>query len=299
MQGRRISLPALAALAHDMYGRESQLVAKGLTSFVPGLRFLESLSDSAEDLEEYRRIHILSSMDHIGGNSEFMAWLAKARREAAERYQRTQLHEDSQLTALDRKIFRLQAQDRESFRRMLRPIKEETQRRWRDEVVRFSSELSDSMERDSKSRMALYRAVMGQADARTGLGLNKRLSTSRQPLYCKPIASKWKVCFEIDQVKLAKPDIGPSTDLVTGEVIDIGIEFELWLSVHPFNFDEGAVDTCGTLSFDNLFPIRNRFSAPYASFKSFRELEALIRIHVEMFLLIEPDLEKALNEDAP
>lgn len=144
--------------------------------------------------------------------------------------------------------------------------------------------------------MALYKAVMQQEEEKTSLVLDRETSTTRAPVYAMACGQDWKVCLRLDHVVLAKPYFGPFTDAKTGEIFPGGVQFELSMEIRRQAKNGSGSTRVAPLRFEWLFPIADGLFGPasYSEFTSLRELEALIRIHIQMFLLIREDLERAL-----
>ena len=292
-----MSLAHLAALVDDLYAREQLLLSSGLNSFTPLLRVIEDFSESQEELKEYRDFTIANNKSFIVKDPEFLAHWNGLKREAQERHKATGNIWELELVTLKKRWRRRQLETDESeIYKMLRPYKEERARLWAIEVGRYAGALSEEFEAKSKSRMALYKAVMEQQQDKTGLLLDRELSSTRAPIYSMAVGHEWKACFRLDQVLLAKPFGGVMTNETTGEKIRIGVQFDLWMQIWQRINDGSEFKKVAPLSFQWLFPIGPTLFGPasYSEFTSLRELEALIRIHLQMFLLIRQDLERAL-----
>jgi hypothetical protein len=65
VDNNKIDLKPVASLAEGIWRREALLHTKGIKSFSPYLRFLESFSENDADLQEYRDVQILASKANI------------------------------------------------------------------------------------------------------------------------------------------------------------------------------------------------------------------------------------------
>ena len=93
-----------------------------------------------------------------------------------------------------------------------------------------------------------------------------------------------------------KPSIDPETGRHERRVFP---SVDVWLNIRPLKPREDESGKRAGLKFDWLFPIRHLGCAGGCGpFASLRELEAILRIYIEMFRLIEPELEAALVKDS-
>jgi plasmid maintenance system killer protein len=295
--GAAMSLADVTALIDDLYAREQLLLSSGLNSFTPLLRVIEDFSESPEELKEYRDFTIANNKSFIVKDPEFLAHWNRLKREAQDEHEATGKIWELELLNLRKRWRRREweAGALETYR-MLKPYKEERARLWAIEVERYATELPAEFEAKSKSRMGLYKAVMQQEQERTGVLLDRELSSTRAPIYSMAVGHDWKVCFRLDHVLLAKQFDGVMTDETTGERIRIGLQFDLWMQIWQRAEDGGEFRKIAPLSFQWLFPIGPTLFGPasYSKFTSLRELEALIRIHIQMFLFIREGLERTL-----
>jgi len=292
-----LTLTRVAALVDDFYAREHVLLSCGLNSFTPLLRVIEDFSESPQELKEYRDFTIANARNFITPDPVFRTRRGQLKQEAQERLKATDNIWELELLSLEKRWRRREweAGALETYR-MLKPYKEERARLWAIEVERYATELSKEFEAKSKSRMALYKAVMQQEQERTGLLPDRETSTTRAPVYSMAFGQDWKLCLRLDHVVLAKPYLGPYKDAKTGEVFPGGVQFELSMEIRRRVKNGGEFTRAAPLRFEWLFPIAVGLFGPasYSEFTSLRELEALIRIHIRMFLLIREDFEKAL-----
>jgi hypothetical protein len=171
---------------------------------------------------------------------------------------------------------------------------------WAAEVARFSTNLSMHEEWQSKPRVALCKAIMKQEEDRAGLVFDKMLSTQASPGFSKQVGNGWKIAIKIDGVPLKKPIEPPGFVEETGEIIASSATFESWIEIRAVA-NRGPTTIRASCRPEFFFPIAERVLPPphYRSFGSLRQLEALIRIHVEMFLLIQDELTEALLNESP
>jgi hypothetical protein len=294
MQRERLRIPEVAALVNGIFAREKVLVCNGLDSFIPLLRFIEDFSESREELDEYRYFEIGVAKRYISNDPDFEAWFDQQRAKADERYEVTGDPSERQIPGLKRRWWKEQAKGN-AFA-ILQPYKQERMRLWDIEVTGHSTQLSSDFEAQGKSRVALFRAVMEQEQHRTGLGLDRKLSSTRSPAYSLAVGKEWKIAMRLDHVALAKPYGGPTTDVRTGQVFPGGVQFSLHMDVCLLDRQGGGYTSVAPVRFDSLFPIGSGLFGPasYAQFSSLHQLEALVRIHAKMFSLIRPELESAL-----
>ncbi|MBA4096689.1 MAG: hypothetical protein C0484_07970 [Rhodospirillum sp.] len=74
---------------------------------------------------------------------------------------------------------------------------------------------------------------------------------------------------------------------------------DVWLNIRPLKPREDESGKRAGLKFDWLFLIRQEGCAGgYGPFASLRELEAILRIYIRMFQLIEAELEAALVKES-
>jgi len=287
----------VAALAEGLFAREQVLVSNGLNSFTPLLRFTRDFSESTQELNEYRYFVIGAAKRGVARDPDFDAWFTRRRQEAQQRYQVTGDTSELELVSLKKRWWRQRAMGRRETLQMLRPYREEIASLWKIEVDTHATELSKEFEAKSKSRMAVYRAAMEQERGKTGLNMDRELSSSRAPVYSLPVGNDWKICFRLDHVLLAKPYAGGSVDVQTGEVDPGGIQFDLYLEIRRQAKSGSDSRRIAPISFESLFPIGSGLFGPraYLLFNSLRELEALTRIYNKMFGLIRPELESTLR----
>ncbi len=93
-----------------------------------------------------------------------------------------------------------------------------------------------------------------------------------------------------------KPSIDPATGRPERRVFP---SVDVWISIRPLKPREDESGKRAGLEFDWLFPSgRKDAPAGHGPFASLRELEAILRIYIEMFRLIEPELEAALLKES-
>src|SRR5262249_39345650 len=157
--------------------------------------------------------------------------------------------------SLKKRWWRQKALGRRETLQMLRPYREEIAGLWKIEVDTHATDLSKEFESKSKSRIALYKAAMEQERAKTGLNMDRELSSSRAPVYSLPVANDWKICLRLDHVLLAKPYSGGSVDVKASEVDPSGIQFDLYLEIRQEVKNSSGSRKIASISFEWLFPI--------------------------------------------
>src|SRR5262249_35837737 len=129
-------------------------------------------------------------------------------------------------------------------------------------------------------------------------GLDKKTSTKASPAFSKRVADNWKVSLKIDGVLLKEPIGPPSFSVKTGEIFSSTATLEIFMNFHRCLDSGTPLPGRAFCDFGAFFPLGDLpMQASYSSFGSLRQLEALVRIHIEMFLLIEPELAEALAQE--
>lgn len=283
-----------------MYDREKLLISRGLSSFTPALRLVEELTRDAKELEEYKQFKIASAKKFLTHDNDFRTWFHNASEAAERRYRETGNLWEDELTSFERRLMKMVIEDSPELKKLQKRYRQERLQLWAEEVEKFSTGLSASEEWRSKPRVALCGAIMRQEEVRTGLILDKTMSTQASPAFSKQVGNAWKVAMKIDGVPLKQPIGPPGYVEETGEITVPSATFESWIEIRPLVSKRQVLRAACRLEF--LFPIAERTLPPqhYRSFGSLRQLEALVRIHIEMFLLIQGELTQALlNEAVP
>ena len=184
--------------------------------------------------------------------------------------------------------------------RMRQPYEEERDELFREEVDRFSTDLCQSEEWAGQKRSVFCKAVFAALEPAAGLWLDRKLSTKVSPVFSKNLAQDWKASLHIDGSHLNSPYGKPSIDPTTGKPERrVFPSVDIWMAVRPLKPREDDSGTRARLMFGWLFPIGHEGCiGGYGPFASLRELEAILRIYIEMFRLIEPELEAALVKDS-
>ena len=180
------------------------------------------------------------------------------------------------------------------------PYEDEREELFREEVDRFSTDLSQSEEWAGQKRSVFCKAVFAALEPAAGLWLDRKLSTKVSPVFSKNLAQGWKASLHIDGSHLNRPYRKPSIDPATGRPERrVFPSVDVWMGIRPLKPREDESGKRAGLKLDWLFPIRQEGCAGgYGPFASLRELEAILRIYIEMFRLLEPELEAALLKES-
>jgi hypothetical protein len=294
-----ISLQYVAELIDLTYARKAVLHGKGLHSFAQALKFAESFAESVEELEEYRRFLMQSAKNHAARDMAFTQWFNTARDEASARQLRTGNIWEGKLTRFEQRFWRLRAQNPKELRFLQQPYRDERESLWQEEVAAFSTELWQKEKREAPPRTALCIAIIEEYRSSTRLTLDSSLSTQASPVLSTLVADQWKVALHIDRESLKEPFRPRIYAPEIGEWQAHFIYFDPWLSIRPLRKYDDNVERSAAIMFEWLFPIREVALPPvnYRPFGSLREFEAVVRIHMEMFLLIREELEQALLQE--
>lgn len=299
MSSPTLPLRHVAALIDRCNERESLLHANHIHSFAPALRFTESLAGSRQELEDFRKHRNRVMKLHVWPDESFAAELAQAEEEARKRYLASGDIWDDEVTAFRRRFMQLRFQSPAEFRRLQEPYRSEQAELIKEEVERFSKPLSVSEDHRSQKNATFYTAVFESEHLRTGLSLDRKLSTRASPVFSKTVAQDWKVAIHVDGQKLNAPYLHPVKNRTTGETLYPGPSVETYVSIRPLSPSREQVGAYAHLRFDWVFPIYELGLAPsYEYFRSRKELDATLRIYIEMFCLIEHEVSAALLLDS-
>jgi len=290
-----LSLKHVAGLIDRCYEREPLLHANHVHSFAPALRFTESLARSREELEENRKHHNRVMKLYVWPDESFAAEFARAQEEARKRYLASGNIWDGEVTAFRRRFMQLRFQAPAEFTKLQEPYRSEQAELFREEVERFSTPLSISEDHRSQKNADFCKVVFESEHLRTGLFLDRKLSTRASPVFSKTVAQDWKVAIHIDGKKLNDPYLHPVKNRTTGETLYPGPSVETYVSIRPLSPSKEQVGRYAHFRFDWIFPIYELGLAPsYDYFRSHKELEAILRIYIELFCLIEHEVSAAL-----
>jgi hypothetical protein len=295
MTGIFLYLKHVADLLDRCYEREAMLHANHIHSFAPLLRFDEQLAASADELAEHRAFLTVQSKGYLWPDEAAAAAFDAARDEANRRAYESGNSWEAQPTAFLRRRTKMQFQQSKQFRELFAPYKATRADLFEEELRSFSTAVSIAEDWHGQRNTAFCKAVFASQEAATGLALDRKLSTKASPSFSKVLAQHWKVSIHIDGKNLNQPFGGSSEDLQTGEISYLGPWVYASMSIRPTKPSSGELKKKGMLQFDWIFPV-----PPYYHFmcRSYRELETTLRIYIEMFRLIEPELEAALARES-
>lgn len=294
----------LESLLDKFFDNESIMLDNKLRSFVPSLRFVESLCESQDELEEYKKVHILINKHHTLSSNGVREQVKNLKKLGEQRASETGNSWDQYYTAYDRRINRMRHQDLESLKKVFKPYLDETYELWQQEVKLFSSDAHNKLDNNKVAdRKKLFKEVF--KNNLLGFSYDKELSTSSRPVFSKELFDPWKLCFVIDNIQL-------NMSVEYGKTMTNGIEENFTDGGNALNrpgpkldFDFGLIHkenrgaSCKTpgklslFSFDFFFPIRI-YKAAYIKFYNLEELEALYNIMLTLYSIMQDDFEKAL-----
>jgi hypothetical protein len=294
MTGIFLYLKHVSGLLDRCYEREALLHANHIHSFAPILRFDEQLADTAQELAEHRKF--------VGEAFRGYLWPDRAAAAASERMRdegRARALEsgnawDSWPTAYMRRRMEMAIQQRDHFWQMRAPYEDEQEELFREEADRFVTDLARSGEWVGVKRAEFYKAVFASRQSATGLHLDKKLSTKASPVHSKILGADWKVSIQVDGKHLNSPYNYPTEHPVSGKLQrSVFPAVEPSIAIRPLKPHGDEARRRAAFHFDWVFPIGHW----YRPFADLRELETILRIYIEMFRLIEPELEAALAKE--
>jgi hypothetical protein len=299
MTGIFLFLKHVAGLLDRCYEREALLHANRIHSFAPALRFAEQFA-SADELAAHRTFKRDRFKSDLWPDPDFDERFLKARDEAEGRQKRSGNIWEGQIDPFREHYMKMLVQARSELLRMRQPYEEERDELFRGEVDRFSTDLSQSEEWAGQKRSVFSKAVFATLEPSAGLWLDRKLSTKVSPVFSKNLAQDWKASLHIDGAHLNRPYRKPSIDPATGRPERrVFPSLDLWMAIRPLKPREDESGKRAGLMFKWLFPIGHEGCiGGYGPFASLRELEAILRIYIEMFQLIEPELEAALARES-
>lgn len=291
-----VALSHVADLIDKRYQREAVLHASHIHSFAPAIRFTEQFATNAEELAEYRAFIVANHKSAIWLDRIFEAAFSKKMEEARARRAASGKAWDGQLTAFQQRLVKLQTLEQAEYLQMQLPYRLQQADLFLAEVDRFSSIYASPEAWVSKTNTEFCKAVFASQQSDTGLLLDKKLSTKASPVYSKTVAQDWKVSIHIDGKHLNQSFPISTMNVAPGEVSFAWPRVTTYLALRQL----GAPSRPTTFEFDWFFPIRELGSpSTYNSCRSHRELEAILRIHIEMFRLLERELVTALTRPSP
>lgn len=295
MSGIFLSLKHVAGLLDRCYEREALLHANHIHSFAPILRFDEQLAATAQELAEHREFLRADFRGYLWPDRDAAAASERMRDEGRARRSESGNSWDSQPTAYRRRWMRMAIQQRDHFWQMKSPYEDEREELFREEADRFATDLADFSEWVGVKRAEFYKAVFAAHQSTTGLHLDKKLSTKASPAHSKILETDWKVSIHVDGSHLNSTRNGPSVHPVTGKVQrSVHPAVEPSIAIRPLKPRGDEARRRASFHFDWIFPIHHW----YRPFANLRELETIVRIYIEMFRLIEPELEAALAKES-
>jgi hypothetical protein len=299
MTGIFLFLKHVADLLDRCYEREALLHANHIHSFAPALRFAEQFA-SADELAAHRTFKRDRFKSDLWPDPDFDEWFLKARDEAERRRMKTGNIWEGEMDPFRERYTKMLVQARSELLRMRQPYEEDRDELFREEVDRFSTDLSQSEEWADQKRSAFCKAVFAVLEPAAGLWLDRKLSTKVSPVFSKNLAQDWKASLHIDGAHLNSPYRRPSIDPTSGRPERrVHPSVDVWLNIRPLKPREDESRKRAGLMFDWLFPIGHEGCiGGHGPFASLRELEAILRIYIEMFRLIEPELEAALVRES-
>ena len=295
MAGIFLYLKHVADLLDRCYEREAMLHAHHLHSFAPLLRFEEQVAASPEELAEHRAFLRDRHRHYIWPDRDADAAFVIARDEAQRRAVESGNVWEGQMTALWRRRMMMMVRKDRQFRETFAVHKEMRAEMFEQEVLYFSTALSIADDWHGQKNTAFCKAVFASQEAATGLALDRKLSTRASPTFSKTLAHHWKVSIHIDGKNLNKPFGGTSKNLDTGEISHLGPWVDASMSIRPIKPLTDELKKSAMLRFDWIFPVPNYY---HFMCRNLRELEAVLRIYIKMFELIEPELEAALARES-
>jgi hypothetical protein len=294
MTGIFIYLKHVADLLDRCYEREATLHAHRLHSFAPLLRLDEQLAASPEELAEHRAFLRDRYRHYIWPDKEADAAFVIARDGARRRAVESGNVWESQMSALLRRRMKMMVQKDKQFREMFALHKNARAELFEEEVRGFSTELCVADDWRGQKNTAFCKTVFASQEAVTGLTLDRKLSTKASPTYSKILAQHWKVSIHVDGKHLNGPFGGSSSDPETGEISYHGPWVDASMSIRPVKPSTEELKKSAMFQFEWVFPVPHYY---HFMCRTLRELEAAIRIYIEMFRLIEPELEAALVKE--
>jgi len=286
-------------LCKNVFRREKSLTDKGINSFVPYLRFTENFCETKEELQEHRGFLIESNKSHIAHeDSAFNQKLHKLQEEGKKRAAESGNLWDANITVCERRFKKLFHSDYKKWLDIQRAYKaeaehlrqEETRRFYMGNVARLIAEGGQE-----PTRLELYKELMGSGLETWGFARDKELSSREYLMYSKSINDSYKLCWSLDLHTFRRPfDLEPKTLRtpslgIVETIYPLGVHFTIALLVHPITAKKQDF-RLAYFTFNFFFPITHY----YRHFRSLQELEALIRIYIIMYELIQPELDAAL-----
>lgn len=298
MTGIFLHLKHVADLLDRCHEREAMLHANHIHSFAPSLRFAEQFA-TPDVLAAHRAFKRDNFKNDLWPSPEFEDRFHEMNKEL-ERRRKFENAWEREVDPFRQRYTKMLMVDRDELNRMRRPYEDEREELFLEEVDRFATDLASSSEWSGHKRTTFCQAVFASSEASTGLWRDKKLSTKASPVFSKHMAQDWKVSMYFDGSHLNRPFHPPAVEVETGRKMrHVFPSVDLWINVRPLKPAKEETGKRAGLSFDWVFPIRQEGCVGgYRSFASLHELEAILRIYIKMFQLIEPELEAALFQES-
>ena len=195
--------------------REALLHANHIHSFAPALKFAEQFA-SADELAAHRTFKRDRFRSDLWPDPDFDERFLKARDEAERRRMRFGSIWEGQIEPFRVHYMKMLVQARSELLRMRQPYEEERDELFREEVDRFSSDLSQSEEWVGQKRSEFGKAVFAALEPAAGLWLDRKLASKVSPVFSRNLARDWKASLHINGSHLNSPYRKPSIDPATG-----------------------------------------------------------------------------------
>ena len=296
----KIEFERAGSLVDELYQRESLLRARGLSSFTPALRFVEDFCDTPEDLEECRSFEILFRKAWISRSKAVSDELGWYYEEADRIFKETDDTCDRGPTKFHRKYRKEKSIARVNIDTNIKKYRLECESYRKLETRMFSSgKFEEGQDFDIKNRKKIYKSVMDDRGSELNICRDKDLNTYNKPVYSRQLAGDWRLLFRLENKPLGLRVADTITYSDTGMSWRTGPLLTNWLEVAQVRPGRKDCETELAFSIESFLPIREYPLGieNYSKFYTAAELEAICRIHLVLYALIQEELESAFIED--
>jgi hypothetical protein len=291
----QFDLSPITRLIDAKYEKETALRAVGIDSFVPALRFQESLARNPNELAEYREFISQACRNNIIIDKMFNERLLALKQEAVERNKASGNYWDLQLTKFERHYWQESIEHENSMNERKRPFEIEMTGLFENELLFFNRGYAKRLGGEIKKTSAaksLYSNLVGSAMSDMGFRLDREYKSSGELAFAKHITPKLDLRLLVDLPSLLQRVGGPKKNAVTGQWLPpSGPSLVTWLQLHDSSIDHIQA----RIMLHWLFPIREfpLGAKHYSKFYEMDELESLINIQLVMYRIVISDIEQA------
>jgi hypothetical protein len=293
----QFDLSPIARLVDTKYEKEIALRAAGISSFIPALRFQESLARSSEELSEYRSFVALACRNNIVNDKAFSQQLVTLKQEMTERNRASGNYWDLVPTEMERRYWQEAIQRSDLMAERKHPFEVEMKRLFETELLSFNHGYTSKFGKQAQERSIaknIYLDLVVPTMSEIGFRLNKKEKSKEHVDLVKSITPHLDLHLLMDLPNLLQRAGEPKKNLATGQWLPpSGPSLVTWLQLH----DSASNHVLTRIMLDWLLPIRE---FPLGTnwccrFYEMDELESLVNMQLVMYRIVIADIEQAVK----